>query len=82
MDMEWSASEELIAMAIGQAAMNCMDRQFLVEVVNSTAMEILEEIREVLNDDLLDDPECFYKIDAIISALSRRGIEISRHDFG
>lgn len=80
--MKWTVSEELIAQAIGQAAMACLEPEALVQAVNSAALELLEGIREILNDDTLDDPECFYKIEAIVSAFHRRGIDVSRHDFG
>lgn len=80
--MEWTASEYLIAQAIGRAAMDCMDREALVGAVNSAALALLEEVREILDDDRLDDRECFYKIDAIVSAFHRCGMDVTRHDFG
>lgn len=80
--MEWTATESLVAQAIGRAAMDCMDREALLEEANSTALALLEEIREILNDDRLDDQECFYRIDAIVSAFHRCSMDVSRHDFG
>lgn len=80
--MDWTVSESLTALTIGRAAMDCMDRETLARAVNSPILELLEEIREILNDEGLDDPECFHRIDALVSAFRRRGVEVSRHDFG
>lgn len=80
--MEWTVSESLAAHAIGRAAMDCMDREALAKAVNSAAVELLEEIREILNNGRLDDQTCFHRIDALVSAFQRRGIGVSRHDFG
>lgn len=80
--MEWTVSESLAAQAIGRAAMDCMNQDALVKAVNSEALALLEEIREILNDGRLDDPGCFARINALVSAFHRRGIGVSRHDFG
>lgn len=80
--MEWTVSESLAAQAIGRAAVGCMDREALAEAVDSAAMELLEEIRQTLNDGRLDDPECFHRVEALVSAFDRRGADVSRHDFG
>lgn len=80
--MEWTVSESLAALSIGRAVMDCMDREALAKAVNSPALELLEEIREILNDTQMDDPECFHRVDALVSAFRRRGVEVSRHDFG
>lgn len=80
--MEWTATESLVAQAIGRAAMDSLDREALLEEVSSAALALLEDIREILNDDRLDDRECFYRIDAIVSAFHRCGMDVSRHDFG
>ena len=79
--MDWTCSEDMIAMAIGRTAMLSLDSHLLIEAVNSAAMDLLAEIQDILNDHLLDDPECFEKIDALVSAFHRRGIEVYRHDF-
>ena len=44
---------------------------------------LLEQIRQILADDTLDDPECFQRIEAIVSLLESNGIDCgTRHDFG
>ncbi len=43
----------------------------------------LVEIREIISNEALSDPECFCKIEEIICALERQGIFCGgRHDFG
>lgn len=80
--MKWTVSESLAAQVIGRTAMECINRKALVEEVNTAALELLEEIQEILNDGRMDDPECFYRIDAIVSAFHRQNVDVSRHDFG
>lgn len=80
--MEWCASEDLIAMAIGRTAMMSLNYDRMIEAVDSVAMDLVEEILELLNDHMLDDWECFHEIDSIVSAFRQRGIDVYRHDFG
>lgn len=80
--MEWTVSESLAAQAIGQAVLDNLDRESLARAVNAAALELLEEIRVILNDERLDDRECFHRIDKLVSAFDRRGIAVARHDFG
>ena len=43
----------------------------------------LKEIQAVLNDDTLDDPECFMRIEQIVEIFERLGSNGgTRHDFG
>ena len=43
----------------------------------------LWKIREILADDTLEDPECFQRIEAIVSLLEDMGISCGgRHEFG
>lgn len=47
------------------------------------SMEILERIRKIVADETLEDPECFYRIEAILCELEQNGIDCGpRHDFG
>lgn len=80
--MDWTAPKDMIAMAIGRAAMDNLDSHLLIETVNSAAMDLIMEIQEILNDHLLEDPERFQQIDSIVSAFRQRGIDVYRHDFG
>lgn len=52
------------------------------ELVERACYRTLEQIRAVLNDDSLDDPNCFYRIEAIVAAFEAMGSDGgSRHDF-
>ena len=47
--------------------------------VNTEAVLLLKEIQSILDDETLDDPECFYRIDAIVCAFHRAGLDTTRH---
>lgn len=49
--MEWTVPESLAAQAIGRAVLDNLDRESLARAVNAAALELLEEIRVILNDD-------------------------------
>ena len=49
--------------------------------MESKAVRTLEHIRHILNDDSADNPQCFHRIEAIVSAMEDGGIHINRHDF-
>lgn len=45
--------------------------------------EALQKIQSVLNDDSLDDPECFMKIEQVVEIFEQLGSNGgTRHDFG
>ena len=53
------------------------------EKLESDCMAALGKIRAVLADDSLDDPECFERIERIVSEMEGLGIDCgARHDFG
>lgn len=53
------------------------------KVVQSKAFFTLEQIRDVVCDDSLSDPECFWKIEKIVETLEELGSNGGvRHDFG
>lgn len=54
----------------------------LYREADSEALRVLEEIRRVLDDDTLDDPDCFNRIEAIVKAFHGHEISTSRHDWG
>lgn len=79
---EPTVDEDLCARAIGREltkwAKN-FDHHQLVQQVNTDAVLLLKEIQTILNDETLDDPDYFYRIDAIVSAFHRAGLSITRH---
>lgn len=84
-EIQWTAQEELAAQAIGLEAMRYLKQEETVKRIaaeaDSKAMRALEGIRQILNDDSLDDPECFQRIQSILAALEDAGIFTTRHDW-
>lgn len=53
------------------------------EMVEASSYQALCQIREILRDDSLSDPECFEKIERIVCLFEQMGSSCgSRHDFG
>lgn len=53
------------------------------EIVEGESYRALQSIKAILEDDRLDDPACFQKIEAIISVFENLHSPVSfRHDFG
>ncbi len=82
--MELSIEEEFAAQAIGREALKYLKAAWTPEKLNreteNRAMKALEDIRRVLDDDTLDDPACFHRIQAILNALEKYDIYSTRHD--
>lgn len=52
-------------------------------LVEQTCYQTLKKIKAIIEDDSLDDPECFYKIEQIVCLLEELGSDGgNRHDFG
>lgn len=57
--------------------------RLIQSLVKETCYQTLEKIREVLSNDSLDDPECFERIEEIVSIFEEAGADCGgRHDFG
>lgn len=78
----YSFSEDFYAHSIGREvltwAKSCAPH-LLGQQVAADALLLLKEIQSILNDDTCDDPECFYRIDAIVTAFHRAGLVTDRH---
>lgn len=69
--------EELEAIIIEKLRVDPAD---LIELASYRA---LQNIQAIVRDDSLDDTQCFYKIEKIISTLEELGSDGgSRHEFG
>lgn len=83
--MELSIQEELAAQAIGTAALEYQKQIWtparLAQETENRVLKTLEDIRRVLNDDDLEDPECFRRIEAIVKAMEENGLYTTRHNF-
>lgn len=57
-------------------------QSLLAELMNNAACQALEKIRRVLDDDRLDDQECFWRIEEIVKIYEEIGSNAgTRHDF-
>lgn len=76
--------EEIWAKTIGRQVLKFVeeqDAQKLNQQIEGDALAVLERIRAILDDDGVDDPECFHRIEAIVDALDDVGISTGRHDW-
>ena len=85
LDFQLSARGDMSALVIGQAVLAYFrDAGVLKDIyaaVDSRAVRIVEEIQRTLDDDTLDDPECFWKIERVMDVLEENWIGTSRHDW-
>jgi len=83
--MESLCYEDLVAQAIGLEVLSYLEETEILKGLalktESKALQMLEEIRSVLNDSSLDDPECFKRIEAIVRVMEANGIHTTRHDW-
>lgn len=55
----------------------------LTEIVESKCYVALQQIKEILEDDSLEDENCFMKIEKIVCLFEELGSDCAnRHDFG
>lgn len=84
--MEQTIFEEVFANLIGKKVLQyCKTQHMLDEAaqqVESEALAVLAQIKRTLDDETLNDPECFHRIEAIIDTFYAHGITTSRHDWG
>ena len=58
-------------------------KELASQMVELECYRILLEIKEVIENEKLDDPECFERIEDILTVFERHGIACDfRHDFG
>ncbi len=83
--MELSAKDELYARAIGWEVLNYLRKEHpeaVADEIEGDAMQVLEKIQIILNDNTLSDPDCFERIEAIVQTFYANGISTTRHDWG
>lgn len=80
---EPTVSEHLWAKIIGQEVLKFAKDESIDrgQQVDGAAVKLLERIKAILDDDALDDPECFGQIEAVVDAFHEAGIPTSRHDW-
>lgn len=84
-DRERRIRETMTALSIGEAVLAYMKQagvmQDIYRAVDSRAVRMLEMIARALDDDTLDDPECFWKIERVMDVLEENWLGSSRHDW-
>lgn len=74
----------MYAQALGERALSYLETLRPGELdrrVETEAMALIAKIKAVLDDETLDDPTCFFRIEAIVEAFQAAGLPISRHDW-
>lgn len=78
--------EEILAKALSQQHMEVTFpdlKQDAQALVREKYYRAVEEIRDIIRDMSLTDPECYQKIEAIIACLEEMGSDGgARHDWG
>ncbi len=80
---ELTVQEALWAKCIGQEVLKIVKSRGvdMDQRVHDEAVELLEKIRAILDDDSLPDPACFHRIDAMVDAFQTAGLPTARHDW-
>ena len=82
--MDCSVREELYARAIGWKVLEYLEGdacRLAERDAQWDAFQVLEKIRQTLDDSALDDKECFQQIERIVSVFYANGISTRRHDW-
>ena len=75
-------ARQLCANAIGNyiiTYLDCLSDEAIANMTELCAVQLLRRIKEILDDEALDDPTCFQRIDAIVSAWHEAGLSSDRH---
>ena len=75
-------ARQLCANAIGNyiiTYLDCLSDEAIAHMTELCAVQLLRRIKEILDDEALDEPTCFQRIDAIVSAWHEAGLETDRH---
>lgn len=83
--MKESAYDDLLIYSLGMLMLEHIKEDELlrkaISAAESRAIKALEDIRRALDDVTLEDPECFQRIEAILTVFENNGIGTGRHDW-
>lgn len=77
--------KQMYAKAVGELVLNYVESVCALpepETINHQAVRLIVKIKEILDDDTLDDPDCFRRIETIVELYHKAGIGTARHDWG
>lgn len=80
--MDEQTAKQICANAIGNyiiTYLDCLSDEAIANMTELCAVQLLRRIKRILDDEALDDPTCFQRIDAIVSAWHEAGLETDRH---
>ena len=82
---EFKIGEELYARAIGWMVLQHLKEENVLKSVpkmmENNALQILHKIKQIFDDDSLDDQECFEQIEQIVETFLANGIQTTRYDW-
>ena len=82
LDSTPTIEERLYAQELGWEVLRCakeLNVQELARKVDSEAIALIKEIKTILDDRTLDDPDCFLRIDAIVRVFHKYDLPTDRH---
>ncbi len=82
--MDLQTTRKLYENALGELAakyLESLDPEEIRPLMESRALELISQIKSILDDETLEDPGCFRRIDAMVDAFHDHGVPVSRHDW-
>ena len=80
--MDWQ-EKELARIALNRPREAPISEEEMEHAKNTRAYRLLREIQKVLQEDTLQDPECFWRIEQLVCLFEKNGLSAGiRHDFG
>ncbi len=73
-------SDGLWAQVVGEQMLKIANAQDWEREVDSRAVRLLTEIQTLLDDDRLDDPTCFRRMEDLLEKWNRAGLRTTRHE--
>ena len=80
--MDWQ-EKELARIALNRPREAPLSEEETAGAKKTRAYQLLRGIQEALQDDTLQDPECFWRIEHLVCLFEENGLDAGvRHDFG
>lgn len=80
--MEEGRMRDLYAKSIGELVIAYFEKvspDLISQQAETDALALIAEIRDILHDESLSDPDCFQRIDALVTAFYQAGLPTPRH---
>ena len=76
--------KDIYARAMGELTLRFLEsvgQEEIISAMESTAIDVISKIKSILDDEALNDSECFQQIEAIVNVFEANGIDTTRHDW-